>query len=81
LALSDRVTGALLLEASVSVPSLLAAIDRVRDADDPDDRSCCIAVTDPDGVTAQFDARTLLVYDEDGSLSRGESLIPHGVEL
>lgn len=81
LALSDRVTGAFVLETAVDVPALLEALGSVRDAEDPADRCYRVRVTDSDGKTVRFDKRTLLVYDEEGSLSRTESLIPGGVEL
>jgi hypothetical protein len=81
LALADRVTGTFVLEVEVDVPALLEALGSIREVEDPADRRYRVRVTDASGNTVPFEKRTLLVYDDKGSLSRSESLIPRGVEL
>jgi len=81
LALADRVTGTFVLEVEVDVPALLEALGSIREVEDPADRRYRVRVTDASGKTVPFEKRTLLVYDDKGSLSRSESLIPRGVEL
>jgi len=78
LSIANRITGDFVLETNVesaTIESLVGA------AGDGDGTSYQIRLTDGDGKSTIYDKEILLVYDESGSLCRGESLIPGGVEL
>lgn len=80
LALTHRLTGEFLLEANSEASDVLDLVQAARDADDED--GCYQVRLGPeDGEDRVYDVDTLLVYDEDGGLLRGHSLIPSGVEL
>lgn len=81
---ADRVTGEFLFEVNAEADAILDLIDAARvygeatnDAD-----GCYTVLLQEDGeLQFQTAKRTLLVYDNDGSLLRQHSLIPSGVEL
>jgi hypothetical protein len=80
LALTHRLTGEFLLEANAEAEAVLGLIDAARDAADGD--ACYrVQVRSDEGEDVGYDVDTLLVYDAAGSLRRGQSLIPSGVEL
>ena len=81
LSVSNRLTGEFVLEANLApdaVDSLVRAV-KARNADD--ETRYRVRLTDADGKSTVYDKGTLLVYDAAGSLLRGKSLIPNGVEL
>ncbi|MFB6157399.1 MAG: DUF5793 family protein [Haloferacaceae archaeon] len=83
-AVTNRVTGDFVLELNEDAEDVLRFIRAAREygksADEGDGRYRVRIVIDGE-PTAAYDKRTLLVYDADGNLLRGESLIPSGVEL
>lgn len=81
LSIANRMTGEFVLEANADADELLTVVRSARATGDEDDVRYRIRVTDADGKSIVYDKRTLLVYDDDGSLLRQESLIPGGVEL
>lgn len=81
LSVANRLTGEFILEVNVDPEALLELVGTARDAADDDETSYRLRLTDGEGKTHVYDKRTLLVYDDDGSLLRGDSLIPGGVEL
>lgn len=80
LSVSNRITGEFVLEANADVETVRALVDAARSRADGEPRYR-VRVTDADGKSTVYDKETLLVYDREGSLRRGESLIPGGVEL
>lgn len=79
LALTDRVTGDFVLETNADAADLLGFIAGARDrSGDPRYR---VVVTVDDEPLVEYEKRLLLVYDAEGELLRGRSLIPSGVEL
>jgi len=79
LSLTDRMTGEFIFE--VTAPAGLVA-DLVEAAGSHDgDGEYEVRLTDSDGKSLVYEKRTLLVYDDDGSLLRQRSLIPGSVEL
>ncbi len=80
LSVSNRITGEFVLEANADVEAVRALVDAARSRADDEPRYR-VRVTDADGKSTVYDKETLLVYDREGSLRRGESLIPGGVEL
>lgn len=81
LAVTDRITGGFVLEANADPDALNALIDAARGGEGDDETGYRLRITDGEGKSTVYDERTLLVYDADGSLRRGDSLIPGGVEL
>ena len=79
LGLTHRLTGEFLLEVDADADAILDLVDAARASDD-EDASYRVRIESDDGPTV-FDKETLLVYDSDGNLLRGQSLIPSGVEL
>jgi len=79
--LSNRVTGEFVLEANADARALLQLVDAAC-TDDANGGGRYRVVVRRDGDQfAAYQKRTLLVYDREGSLLRGHSLIPSGVEL
>lgn len=76
--LSRRLTGDFVLEANASAEDVFALVDAAREADETAYR---IRIERPGAETVVLDMETLLVYDDEGSLLRQQSLIPSGVEL
>ncbi|MFB6303880.1 MAG: DUF5793 family protein [Haloferacaceae archaeon] len=83
-AVTNRVTGDFVLELNEDAEDVLRFIRAAREygksTDDRDGRYRVRIAADGD-PTVTYDKRTFLVYDADGNLLRGESLIPSGVEL
>jgi hypothetical protein len=75
--LTRRLTGSYLLEVDADADDVFRLVDAARDADG--DYQVCIER--PDGTDVTLRLETLLVYDQDGSLRRQNSLVPGGVEL
>ncbi|GCF12572.1 hypothetical protein Harman_05070 [Haloarcula mannanilytica] len=78
LSLTNRLTGEYVFEATAPTEDIDALVST---ADAQDDPQFTIRLTDDEGESRTYEMRTLLVYDPDGSLLRGQSLIPGGVEL
>lgn len=81
---TDRMTGDFILEVNVQADDILSLIDGAQTyAQATNDADGCYGITlrQDDSVLYRTEKRTLLVYDEDGSLLRHHSLIPSGVEL
>jgi hypothetical protein len=78
LSIGNRLTGEYVLEVNVR-PDVIQSL--VGAASDGEDTTYRLRLTDGDGKSTVYDKEILLVYDETGSLSRGRSLIPGGVEL
>ncbi|MHB9286024.1 DUF5793 family protein [Halobacteriales archaeon Cl-PHB] len=79
LSLTHRVTGEYLVEINGDADAIRSLVEAARDCDkEPAYR---VRIERPDADPVVYDKRTLLVYDEDGDLLRGDSLIPSGVEL
>lgn len=79
--LSDRITGEFVLEVNADAAAVLDLVDVAR-KDGADSDGCYRVVVRQDGETVgSYEKRMLLVYDDGGSLLRGHSLIPSGVEL
>lgn len=81
--LSNRVTGAFILEANTDTATVLDLVGTARNLDDPDGdgASYRVVLRQDDREVAVYEKRTLLVYDREGNLLRQHSLIPSGVEL
>lgn len=78
LSITDRLTGDFVLETNVEPDAIESLVGAASDADEPSYR---LRLTDSAGKSTVYDKELLLVYDEDGSLRRADSLIPGGVEL
>jgi hypothetical protein len=81
---ADRVTGEFIFEVNAAADAILDLIDAARSYGEStnDANGCYSVLLHEDGENRfQADKRTLLVYDNDGSLLRQHSLIPSGVEL
>jgi hypothetical protein len=81
--LANRMTGEFVVEVNADAESVRDLVDAARRHDGPDDAEGCyrVVVSRDDEEVAAYEKRTLLVYDEEGSLLRQHSLIPSGVEL
>lgn len=79
LGLTHRLTGEFLLEVNASAPDVLHLVDAARSNGD-EDATYRVRVKS-DETEISYDKETLLVYDGEGNLLRGRSLIPSGVEL
>ena len=80
---TNRVTGDFILELNVGASDVLRFIRAARgygERGDGDGKYEVSIELDGDPFVT-YDKRTFLVYDEDGSLLRSQSLIPSGVEL
>jgi len=76
--LSNRITGEYVLEVNADATAVLELVDGAREGADGSYR----IVVRRDGETvATYEKGMLLVYDDEGNLLRGHSLIPSGVEL
>lgn len=81
---TDRMTGDFVLEANADATTVADLVDAAREYGQAtsDAEGCYRVVLTRDGETAfETEKRTLLVYDNEGSLLRQHSLIPSGVEL
>lgn len=77
LSLTDRLTGEFIFEVEVPVSD----VDGLVEAAGSHDGEYRLRLTDDAGDAHDFEKRMLLVYDHDGELLRGRSLIPGSVEL
>ena len=82
-AVTDRVTGDFVLELNADAADVTRFVDAARAyGKDTDDGKRYRVELSIDGEPfAAYEKSTLLVYDADGGLLRGHSLIPSGVEL
>jgi VCBS repeat-containing protein len=78
LSLTNRLTGEYVFEATAPTADIDALVSA---ADAQEDPQFTVRLTDGEDESRTYEMRTLLVYDPDGSLLRGQSLIPGGVEL
>ncbi|MES3162051.1 MAG: DUF5793 family protein [Halorubrum sp.] len=78
---TNRYTGDFVLELNESAADVLPFIRAARDAADGDDARYRIEIDMEGERLVTYDLETFLVYDHEGNLLRGESLIPSGVEL
>jgi hypothetical protein len=78
LSVTDRLTGEYIFEVEVLVPPIDDLVEAAGSHDG--DGEYGLRLTD-DETSRTYEKRTLLVYDPDGELLRGRSLIPGGVEL
>lgn len=80
---TDRQTGAFILEVHADADEILQLIDaaRVYGEATSDAEECYTVQIEYDTGEFETNKRTLLVYDNEGSLLRQHSLIPSGVEL
>ncbi|WP_255193642.1 DUF5793 family protein [Natronobeatus ordinarius] len=81
---TDRLTGDFVLELNEDAENVLTFIRAARNygesaSDDEGRYEVSITIDGEEFVT--YDKRTFLVYDDQGNLLRGHSLIPSGVEL
>jgi hypothetical protein len=77
--LTHRLTGEFLLEVNADARAVLDLVDAAR-ANGDEDASYRVRV-ESEETSVSYDKETLLVYDGEGNLLRGRSLIPSGVEL
>ncbi|MFC6614454.1 DUF5793 family protein [Halopenitus salinus] len=84
-AVTNRVTGEFVLELNEAAEDVLGFIRAAREygraTDDDEEGRYRVEIAIDGEVLVTYDKRTFLVYDPDGNLLRGESLIPSGVEL
>lgn len=82
-AVTNRVTGDFVLELNADAGDVTRFVDAARayGKDTDDGRRYRVEVAIGGEPFATYEKSTLLVYDADGGLLRGRSLIPSGVEL
>ena len=82
-AVTNRVTGDFVLELNADAEDVTRFVDAARayGKRDDDGKRYRVEVTIGGGPFTTYEKSTLLVYDADGDLLRGHSLIPSGVEL
>lgn len=83
MAITDRLTGAFLLEVTTpgeDIIEFVSAVRRYAERTQGDARYRTLVRSD-DETLVDLEKRTLLVYAEDGELLRQHSLIPSGVEI
>ena len=80
LSLTNRLTGEFVLEVNADADEVLSLVGTAR-KDDRDEGRYRVVVRQGETELADYEKRTLLVYDDEGSLLRQHSLIPSGVEL
>lgn len=82
---TNRITGEFILELNEDADDVLRFISAARGygetASDDGRYEVEIAFEEENEPLVTYDKRTFLVYDEEGNLLRGHSLIPSGVEL
>lgn len=82
-AIADRVTGEYVFELNATAGDVFSFVEAAREfgqRSDSENRYRIVLETEDEHL-ATYDKSTLLVYDADGELLRGQSLIPSGVEL
>ena len=77
--LTNRLTGAYLLEVNVDVDTMQTLVTAAREVDDDARYRVRIRIDRDESVVYEMSA--LFVYDSEGKLLRQRSLIPSGVEL
>lgn len=77
---TNRVTGEFIFELNADNEVVLGFIRAARDHGNDDARYRITLSSDQERLF-DHEKRTLLVYDDEGDLRRGDSLIPSGVEL
>jgi hypothetical protein len=82
-AVADRVTGDFVLELNADAGTITRFVDAARTygKDTEDGKRYRIEVAIDGDPFVAYEKATFLVYDADGGLLRGHSLIPSGVEL
>ena len=82
-AVPNRVTGDFVLELNADAEDVTRFVDAARayGRDTDDGNRYRVELTIDGDPFATYEKSTLLVYDADGGLLRGHSLIPSGVEL
>ncbi|MFB6161453.1 MAG: DUF5793 family protein [Haloferacaceae archaeon] len=82
-AVTNRLTGDFVLELNQDADDVLQFIRAAREygADGDEEGEYRVHISIDGERVVSYDKRTFLVYDPDGNLLRGESLIPSGVEL
>jgi hypothetical protein len=82
-AVTNRVTGDFVLELNADAGNVTRFVDAARayGKDTDDGKRYRVEVAIDGEPFATYEKSTLLVYDADGGLLRGHSLIPSGVEL
>ncbi|SFG00210.1 hypothetical protein SAMN04488063_1095 [Halopelagius inordinatus] len=82
---TNRITGDFVLELNEEADDVLRFIRAAREygqyAADPDEGRYRVEISADGEHTVSYEKQTFLVYDADGNLLRGQSLIPSGVEL
>lgn len=81
---TNRITGDFVLELNEDADDVLKFIRAAREygaSTDVDDGRYRVEIAIEGEPLVAYEKRTFLVYDADGSLLRGKSLIPSGVEL
>jgi hypothetical protein len=85
LALTNRITGDFVFEVNEPAGTILEFVRAARaygqSTDADGEERYTVEIEFDDEPTITYEKRTFLVYDAEGSLLRGESLIPSGVEL
>jgi hypothetical protein len=82
-AIADRVTGEYVFELNATAGDVFSFVEAAREfgqRSDSESRYRIVLETEDEHLVT-YDKSTLLVYDVDGELLRGQSLIPSGVEL
>ena len=81
---TNRLTGDFIFETNEDAEDVFQFINAAREygqsSNSPDSRYR-VRLSFEDGDTVTYDKGTFLVYDDEGDLLRGQSLIPSGVEL
>ncbi|MDS0293293.1 DUF5793 family protein [Halogeometricum luteum] len=81
---TNRITGDFVLELNEDADDVLRFIRAAREygkSADEEDGQYRVEIRRDGGETVVYEKRTFLVYDAEGNLLRGHSLIPSGVEL
>lgn len=80
---TNRLTGEFILELNETAEHVLRFIRAARGYGETagDEGRYLVTITLDGEPFVEYEKRTFLVYDEDGALLRGQSLIPGGVEL
>lgn len=82
---TNRITGDFVLELNEEADGVLRFIRAAREygqyAADPDEGRYRVEISVDGEHLVSYEKQTFLVYDADGNLLRGQSLIPSGVEL
>jgi len=83
LSVTNRLTGDFVLEVNAPVAEVERFVDAARayGRQDDEDGRYRLEIRIAGEPSASYEKRTFLVYDADGELLRGRSLIPSGVEL